>query len=176
MRKVVSSDLFPCPGYFEGLVGKVGGSKEWPNGSSQPQPPPPSQVTQWPYCTRPVASPTWQGLHGTSSGGPCFSSRRRAERPASCRCWRESRYLLEKGAPVIIDGGCRGPAGSGTGSKACKGLLTQPGQHSGRLQCHCPSSACLIVNWVPPIVGDRAAHSGFFVTLVNKLIWNDPNW
>lgn len=41
MRKIVSSDLFPCPGYFEGLVGKVGGSKEWPNGSSQPQPPPP---------------------------------------------------------------------------------------------------------------------------------------
>lgn len=58
-----------------------------------------SQVMQWPYCTRPVASPTWRGLHGTSSGEPCLSSGRRAERPTSCQYWRESRYLLEKDAP-----------------------------------------------------------------------------
>lgn len=30
-----------------------------------------SQVTQWLCCIRPVASPTWQGLHSTSSVGLC---------------------------------------------------------------------------------------------------------
>lgn len=94
-----------------------------------------SQVTQWLCCIRPVASPTWQGLHSTSSVGLCLSSRRREERPTSCQCWRESRYLLGKDhrtAPLLQVGDPEAPEEKGwIGSRAHSGLRTQPRQNSG---------------------------------------------
>lgn len=129
------------------------------------------QVTQWRCCIRPVASPTWRGLHGTSIGGLCLSSRRRVERPTSCQCWMESRYLLGKdhGLPHYYRWGIGGPEG-GTGSRAHSGLGTQPRQSS----CLCPGSACLVAPAVPHC-GGRAAVPVSCVTLVNRLIWNAPN-
>lgn len=56
----------------------------------------------------------------------------------------EGEQVHEKDAPIIIDGGPGSARGNGAGFKAHQGLSPQPGQSSGRKQCHCPSSVCLI--------------------------------
>lgn len=111
----------------------------------------------------------WLGLHNTNIGGPCLSFRR-AEIPTSCQCWRESRYLLEKDTPAVIDGGSGGPRGKGTGSRAHRGLGTQPWR-SVPLPRPCMTDCQL----VPAIVGVSAAHPVFGAAPVTELIRNNPN-